>query len=309
MAHPLGQLSARFTGQLVHPNDPDFDDLRRVHNGLVDRRPALIARCRSAQDVAEIVKFARRRRPRDRRARRRPQRRRHAPPAIGGVVIDLSLMSGVVVDAGSRLARVQGGATWRDFNAATEAHHLAATGGVVSSTGVAGSDARRRPRVADGRLRARRRQRAVDAGRHRQRARGERQRRRVADLFWALRGGGGNFGVVTSFEFGAAPDRSQGHRRPGRASLSRPRRRAAALSRRHRRRADALTAFAGLVHSPDGAARAGGVAGVSLRTAGRRRAGDAAAEDVRHAGPRRASGPSTTRSSTRCSTPATPAAR
>ena len=58
MPQPLGQLSARFSGLLVQPNDPDFDDLRRVHNGLVDRHPALIARCRSAQDVADVVKFA-----------------------------------------------------------------------------------------------------------------------------------------------------------------------------------------------------------------------------------------------------------
>ncbi len=58
MPQSLGQLSARFSGLLVKPNDPDFDDLRRVHNGLVDRHPALIARCRSAQDVADIVKFA-----------------------------------------------------------------------------------------------------------------------------------------------------------------------------------------------------------------------------------------------------------
>ena len=151
MPQSPGQLPARFSGLLVKPNDPDFDDLRRVHNGLVDRHPALIARCRSAQDVADVVKFA----------IGVTASFTHADgTAISaglqiavrggghnvagratcdrGVVIDLSLMRGVVVDAGSRLARAQGGATWHDFNVATTAHHLAATGGVVSSTGVAG---------------------------------------------------------------------------------------------------------------------------------------------------------------------------
>ena len=132
MAHPLGLLQSRFSGQLIEPSDPTFDELRRVHNGLVDRYPALIARCRSAQDVADVVKFAG-------GAGLEIAVRGGGHNVAGratcdrGVVIDLSLMRGVVVDAGSRLARVQGGATWRDFNAATETHHLAATGGVVSS--------------------------------------------------------------------------------------------------------------------------------------------------------------------------------
>ena len=107
MAHPLGQLPSRFSGQLVEPSDPTFDDLRRVHNGLVDRHPALIARCRSAQDVADIVKFAG-------GAGLEIAVRGGGHNVAGratcdrGVVIDLSLMRGVVVDAGSRLARVQG---------------------------------------------------------------------------------------------------------------------------------------------------------------------------------------------------------
>ena len=254
MAHPLGQIPSRFSGQLVQPGDPTFDELRRVHNGLVDRHPALIARCRSAQDVADIVKCAG-------GAGLEIAVRGGGHNVAGratcdrGVIIDLSLMRGVVVDASSRLARVQGGATWRDFNAATETHHLAATGGVVSSTGVAGLtlggglgwlmgvcglavDSVRSIQV-------------VTANGHVVNASAV----EAPDLFWAMRGGGGNFGVATSFEFGLHPI---GPKVTG-GLVAHPFAAARDVLRHYRDvtgdAPDALTAFAGLVHTPDGVAK------------------------------------------------------
>ena len=258
MTDPLAQLSSRFTGRLVQPADPDFNEARRVHNGLVDRRPALVAQCRSAQDVAEIVRFARES---GLVIAVRGGGHNVAGRATcdGGVVIDLSLMRGTVVDAASRLAHVQGGATWRDFNAATQVHHLACTGGVVSSTGVGGLtlggglgwlmgvcgltvDSVRSMQLvtADGHVRS---ASAAES----------------PDLFWALRGGGGNFGVVTSFEFGLHPI---GPTVTG-GLVAHPFAVARDVLRHYRDVTaavpDPLTVFAGLLHSPDGAAKLAGM--------------------------------------------------
>ncbi len=254
MTYPLGQLSTRFTGLLVQPSHADFDELRRVHNGLVDKWPALIAQCRSANDVVEIVNFA--------RSAGMPIAVRGGGHNVAGratcdagVVIDLSLMRQVVVDAGSRLAHVQGGATWRDFNAATQTHHLAATGGVVSSTGVAGLTLGGGLGWLMGVCGL-----AVDNVRSIQvvTANGHIVNASAAEspgLFWALRGGGGNFGVATAFEFGLHPI---GPKVTG-GLLAHPFASARDLLRHYREvtaaAPDALTAFAGLVHSPDGAAK------------------------------------------------------
>jgi len=255
MAHPLGQLSARFTGQLVHPPDPAFDDLRRVHNGLIDRRPALIARCRSAQDVAEIVKFAR---SAGLEIAIRGGGHNVAGRATcdGGIVIDLSLMKSIVVDAGSRMARVQGGATWGEFNAATQAHHLATTGGVVSSTGVGGLTLGGGLGWLMGVCGL-----AVDNVRSMQVVTANGHVLNVSpveapDLFWAMRGGGGNFGVATSFEFALHPIGPKvtggliAHPFPAAKDVLRYFRDVTSDSV-----PDALTLTAGLVHSPDGAMR------------------------------------------------------
>jgi len=256
MAHPLGQLAARFSGQLIQPNDPAFDDLRRVHNGLVDRCPALIARCRSTQDVADIVTFAS-------GAGLEIAVRGGGHNVAGratcdrGVMIDLSLMRGVFVDAGSRLARVQGGATWREFNAATETHHLASTGGVVSSTGVAGltlgGGLGWLMGVCGLAVDNVRSIKAVTANGDVVNASAV----EAPDLFWAMRGGGGNFGVATSFEFALHPI---GPKVTG-GLLAHPFAAARDMLRHYREVTadppDALTAFAGLVHSPDGAAKLG----------------------------------------------------
>lgn len=256
MPHALGQLPARFSGQLVKPNDPDFDDLRRVHNGLVDRHPALIARCRSTQDVADVVKFAV-------GAGLEIAVRGGGHNVAGratcdrGVVIDLSLMRGVVVDAGSRLARVQGGATWREFNAATQTHHLAATGGVVSSTGVGGLTLGGGfgwlmgvCGLAVDNVRS---IQAVTANGHVVNASAV----EASDLFWAMRGGGGNFGIATSFEFGLHPI---GPKVTG-GMLAHPFAVSRDMLRRYRdvtqTAPDALTVVAGLGHLPDGVAKVG----------------------------------------------------
>jgi FAD/FMN-containing dehydrogenase len=192
-------LSARLAGELITAEHLEYETARRVWNGMIDKRPAAIARCADADDVALAVRFA---------------AEHELPLAIRGgghnvagtalvdhgLVIDLSPMRAVRIDRSGRTVHVQGGATWADVDSLTAPLGLATTGGVVSETGVAGlalsggvSHQRRRDGMtvdnlvsaevvlADGR-----RVRA-SAGEH-------------PDLYWALRGGGGNFGIVTSFE-------------------------------------------------------------------------------------------------------------
>jgi FAD/FMN-containing dehydrogenase len=193
------ELAERLAGEVVAPDHPEYEIARRVWNGMIDKRPAAIARCADADDVASAIRFA----------------AEHALPLAvrggghnvagtavvdDGIVVDLSAMRAVRIDASGRTVHVQGGATWADVDRVTAPLGLATPGGVVSETGVAGlalsggvSHQRRRDGMtvdnlvsaevvlADGR------QVRASAGEH-------------ADLHWALRGGGGNFGVVTSFE-------------------------------------------------------------------------------------------------------------
>ncbi|MBX6744749.1 MAG: FAD-dependent oxidoreductase, partial [Acetobacteraceae bacterium] len=137
LADTAAELAKSFTGQLLQPGDPGYEDARRVHNGLIDRRPALIARCRGLADITDAVKLA------------RDQKQEVAVRGGGhnvagratvdaGLVIDLSPMKGIHVDPNARTARAQGGLTWGEFNRETQLHGLATTGGVVSSTGIAG---------------------------------------------------------------------------------------------------------------------------------------------------------------------------
>ena len=189
-----------FRGRLIPPGDADYDVARSVWNGAVDRRPRLIARCIGTVDVVAAVRFAR---DHDLEIAIRGGGHNVAGTAVcdDGVVIDLSSMRGVRVDAAHRRAWVQGGALWGDVDRETQAHGLATTGGVVSHTGVAGLTLgggigwlmRRHGLTVDNLV-------AVDLVT----ADGELLRASAdehPDLFWALRGGGGNFGVVTSFEF------------------------------------------------------------------------------------------------------------
>jgi FAD/FMN-containing dehydrogenase len=189
-----------FRGRLISTDHTDYDTARAVWNGAVDRRPRLIARCIGTDDVVAALRFAR---DHDLEIAIRGGGHNVAGTAVcdDGIVIDLSLMRGVRVDPASRRAWVQGGALWGDVDRETQAHGLATTGGIVSHTGVAGLALgggigwlmRKHGLTVDNLL-------AVDVVT----ADGERlraSRDEHADLFWAIRGGGGNFGVVTAFEF------------------------------------------------------------------------------------------------------------
>ena len=200
----LAELRMTFRGRLLAPQDDGYDEARVVQNGLIDRRPGLIVQCSGTADVIDAVNLARRW-----RLLTAVRAGGHSIAGYGvcddALMLDLSAMRGVWVDPGAQTVRVQGGATWGDADRETQAFGLAVPGGVVSTTGVAGltlgggigwlhrayglaCDNLRSVEIvtADGQLR-----RASEA--------------ENPDLFWAVRGGGGNFGVVTTFEFTAHP--------------------------------------------------------------------------------------------------------
>jgi len=197
-------LDGRLHGELLHPGDDGYEEARTVWNGMIDRYPAAVARCTGAADVTAAVEFAREREP---PLAVKGGGHNFAGTAVcdDGLVIDLSPMDGVRVDPDSRTARVQAGATWADFDHETQAFGLATTGGIVSTTGVAGLTLG----GGQGYL-ARTHGLAIDnlVGADVVTAEGELVRASTEEnsgLFWALRGGGGNFGVVTSFEFDLHP--------------------------------------------------------------------------------------------------------
>ena len=185
---------------MLRPSDAGYDAARRVHNGMIDKRPALIARCRTPEDVVAAVALAREN---DLEISIRGGGHNVAGNAVtdGGLMIDLAEMRAVEVDLSRRSARAAGGATWGDVDRATQAHGLAVTGGMISTTGIGGltlggglgwlmgtfgltvdSVVAARLVLADGSL--------VTAS-------GDEH----PDLFWAIRGGGGNFGVVCEFAY------------------------------------------------------------------------------------------------------------
>src|SRR5215813_8888475 len=131
------ELNTTFVGRLLKSTDPAYDKARRVHNGLIDKRPALIAQCRGTADIVAAVRLAR---TLSLEVAVRGGGHSVAGRATidGGLMIDLSLMKGIHVDPKARTARAQGGLTWKEFNRETQLHGLATTGGVVSSTGIAG---------------------------------------------------------------------------------------------------------------------------------------------------------------------------
>ncbi len=204
MPMTLDQLRGALRGPAIAQGDEGYEDARRVYNQMIDRRPQVVVRCADADDVASCVNYAR-----ENVLDVAIRGGGHSVPGFGtcddGVVIDLSLMRGVEVDPATSTARAQGGATWGDFNDATHAHGLATTGGIISTTGVGGLTlgggigylsrgfglscdnlVSAEVVTADGNV--------VTAS-----------ETEHADLFWALRGGGGNFGVVTSFGFALHP--------------------------------------------------------------------------------------------------------
>jgi hypothetical protein len=197
-------LRNNLRGRVILAGDPDYEYARRVWNGNVDRRPALIARCADSSDVHHAVTFAR-----TRGLLLSVRGGGHSAPGYGtndgGAVIDLSLMKAISVDQTGRTAHAEGGVLWGELDQATQAHGLATTGGTVSNTGIAGLTLggglgwlmgkygasvdnliSANVITADGELRR------ASATEH-------------PDLFWALRGGSGNFGVVTSLEYRLHP--------------------------------------------------------------------------------------------------------
>ncbi|MGH2637133.1 MAG: FAD-binding oxidoreductase [Actinomycetota bacterium] len=197
-------LRERVTGQVITAEDGGYEEARRVYNAMVDRRPRVVVRCASEQDVVAAVDFAR-----EASLDLAVRGGGHSAPGFGtlddGVVIDLSGMRSVAVDDAGRTARAQGGATWGDFNDATHEHGLATTGGIISTTGVGGLTlgggigylARGFGLSCDNLVSA-----EVVTADGRSVAASEAEN---PDLFWALRGGGGNFGVATSLEFRLHP--------------------------------------------------------------------------------------------------------
>ena len=255
LASPAAEMAASlapgFAGRLLQAADAGYDAARRVHNGLIDKRPGLIAQCLGAADVAEAVGAARLQ---GLEIAVRGGGHNVAGRAVteGGAMIDLSLMRGVHVDPRARTARAQGGATWANLNRETQLHGLGVTGGVISSTGIAGLTLggglgwlmgshglaldnllSAEVVLADGRVVT------ASAEEH-------------PDLFWALRGGGGNFGVVTSFEYALHP---VGPMVTG-GLLAWPFEAAWDVLRHYRdvtaALPDEMTVFGGLAHAPDG---------------------------------------------------------
>src|SRR5439155_15719492 len=126
-----------FAGRLLRPNEAGYDEARRVHNGMVDKRPAVIAQCRGVADVVDAVNLTRNL-GLEIAIRGGGHNVAGRATVEGGLMIDLSLMKGIHVDPSRRTVRAQGGATWADLNRETQLHGLAVTGGVVSTTGIAG---------------------------------------------------------------------------------------------------------------------------------------------------------------------------
>jgi FAD/FMN-containing dehydrogenase len=251
LSQDVSEFARTFAGQLLQPSDSGYEEARRVHNGLVDKRPALIARCQGPADVVDAVQLARKQ---NLEVAVRGGGHNVAGRATidGGLMIDLVPMKGIHVDPKARTARAQGGVTWAEFNRETQLHGLATTGGVVSTTGIAGLTlgggvgwlmsqyglALDNLRSVD----------IVSAEGKVLRASAEED----PDLFWAVRGGGGNFGVAASFEYRLHP---MGPSITG-GLVAHPFDRAKDMLQFYRditaSLPDEVTVFAGLVHAPDG---------------------------------------------------------
>jgi FAD/FMN-containing dehydrogenase len=200
----IEQLREQCRGQVIAAGDDGYDEARAVYNAMIDKRPMAIVRAVNAGDVMAAVRFAR-----DAGVDLAVRGGGHSVPGFGtcdgGIAIDLVGMRGVRVDPGSKTARAEGGATWGDFNAATHAFGLATTGGIISTTGVAGLTlgggigylTRGHGLSLDNLISA-----DVVTADGRFLVASEREHE---DLFWAIRGGGGNFGVATALEFALHP--------------------------------------------------------------------------------------------------------
>ena len=199
-ATQFAKAAGSFAGRVILPADAAYDTARRVHNGMIDKKPAAIVQCRGTADIAEALRFAREHKL-EVAVRGGGHNVAGRATCDDGMMIDLSLMRAVHVDPESKTAWVEGGTTWREMNRETCFYGLATTGGVVSTTGVAGLTLGGgfgwlmpkhgmaldnleavRMVLADGRV--------ARASEHEH-----------SDLFWGVRGGGGNFGIVSTFQF------------------------------------------------------------------------------------------------------------
>jgi FAD/FMN-containing dehydrogenase len=251
----IEQFKKGLRGPVIQPGDHAYDQARRIWNACIDKHPGLIARCSGTADVVHAVKFA--------RAHDLLVAVRRGGHNVGGralcddgIVIDLSAMTGVFVDPQARTARVQGGATLGDVDRETHVHGLAVPAGVISRTGIAGLTlgggvgwlVRKYGLTCDNLLACE----VVTAEGAVVTASTENN----ADLFWGLRGGGGNFGIVTSFLYRAHPVATVLG-----GLIIHPRERAAALLRHYRdfmaTAPEELTAYAGLITTADGMPAAG----------------------------------------------------
>jgi FAD/FMN-containing dehydrogenase len=246
----IEKFNASLHGELIRPDSGSYDEARRVWNGMIDRRPALIVRCAALEDVQNAVRFAR---THGLLTAVRGGGHNAAGFAVcdGGLVIDLSQMREVRVDPEARTARAQAGATWGDFDRETQAFGLATTGGAISTTGIAGLTLggglgwlmRSYGLACDNLLSV---ELVTADGRVLTAGPTENE-----DLFWGVRGGGGNFGVVTSFAYRLHP---VGPMLGG--LLVHPLDRAREVLQCYREFSqsapDALTVFAALMTTPDG---------------------------------------------------------
>ncbi len=246
----LEALAAAFSGTILQPGDEGYDDARRVHNGLIDRRPAIIARCAGTADIQDAVKLAR---ASGLEISVRGGGHNVAGRAVaeGGLMIDLSPMRGIHVDPTAQTARAQGGVLWSELNREAHAHGLAVTGGAISSTGIAGF-------TLGGGLGWLMAKHGLGAdnliGVELVTADGEVLNvsdDTHPDLMWALRGGGGNFGIAASLVYRMHPLKMVAG-----GLIAHPIDAAGDMLRFYRDAVadctDDLTVFAAVVHAPDG---------------------------------------------------------
>ena len=249
-AQLLTDLAGAVSGRVLSPDDEAYDEARRCYNALIDRRPALIVRCRTAADVSAAVRFGRNAEL-DISVRGGGHNVAGRAVADEAVMIDLAEMKGVAVDPEARTVRAEGGCTWADLNGAAGEHGLAVTGGAISTTGIAGLTLggglgwlmAKYGLAADNLLAVE----LVTADGDVMDVTAESH----PDLFWALRGGGGNFGVATALTYRLHPlDTVTG------GLIAHPFDAAREMLRFYREAvldcSDDLTVFAGLVHAPDG---------------------------------------------------------
>jgi FAD/FMN-containing dehydrogenase len=278
ISQAVAELAPTFGGRLLQPDDAGYEEARKVHNGLVNRRPALIARCAGAADIRDAVDFAHKL---GLEVAIRGGGHNVAGRATvdNGLMIDLSAMKGIHVNAKSRTARAEGGVTWAGFNRETQLHGLATTGGVVSSTGIAGLTLggglgwlmTKYGLALDNLLSVD----IVTANGDVLRASAEEN----ADLFWAVRGGGGNFGVAASFEYRLHP---VGPTVTG-GLIAYPFDRAREMLRFYRdvtaSQPDELMVVAGLIHAGDGSGTK--LAAMAVCHSGSLAAGEAAVRPIK----------------------------